>query len=51
MRATKEERSPEVRRLRVYTGVDPRIRNPRQVSRTLRGTKKQAETALSNFLT
>jgi integrase len=35
----------------VYTGVDPHTGNPRQVSRTFRGTKRQADTALSNFLT
>jgi hypothetical protein len=51
MRGTKEERSPGVWRLRVYTGVDPRTGNPRQVSRTFRGTKRQADTALSTFLT
>ncbi len=38
-------------RLRVYTGADPMTGNPRQVSRTFRGTRRQADTALSNFLT
>ena len=51
MRGTKEERAPGVWRLRVYTGADPITGNPRQVTRTFRGTKRQADTALSNFVT
>jgi integrase len=35
----------------VYTGADPVSGNPRQVTRTFRGTRRQADTALSNFLT
>jgi integrase len=35
----------------VYTGADPVTGNPRQVTRTFRGTKRQADTALSNFVT
>jgi integrase len=35
----------------VYTGADPITGNPRQVTRTFRGTKRQADTALSNFVT
>lgn len=35
----------------MYTGADARTGNPRQVSRTFRGTRRQADTALSNFLT
>jgi integrase len=51
MRGTKDERAPGVWRLRVYTGADPVTGNPRQVTRTFRGTKRQADTALSNFVT
>jgi integrase len=51
MRGTKIERSPGVWRLRVYIGDDPATGNPRQVSRTFRGTKKQADTALNAFVT
>jgi integrase len=35
----------------VYTGADPVTGNPRQASRTFRGTKRQADTALNNFVT
>jgi integrase len=51
MRGTKEERSPGVWRLRVFIGRDPVTGNPKQLTRTLRGTKKQAETALAQFVT
>lgn len=51
MRGTKDERSPGVWRLRVFIGRDPVTGNPRQVTRTFRGTKKQADTALAEFLT
>jgi integrase len=34
----------------VYTGADPVTGNPRQVTRTFRGTKRQADTALNNFV-
>jgi integrase len=37
-------------RLRVFIGTDPVTGNPRQVSRTFRGTKKEADTALAAFL-
>lgn len=50
MRGTKEERSPGVWRLRVYIGPDPVTGNARQASRTFRGTKKQADTALAEFV-
>jgi integrase len=50
MRGTKTERSPGVWRLRVYVGSDPVTGNPRQVSRTLKGTKKQADTALAELV-
>lgn len=51
MRGTKDERSPGVWRLRVFIGRDPVTGNPKQVTRTFRGTKKQAETALALFVT
>ncbi len=51
MRGSKDERSPGVWRLRVFTGRDPVTGNPRQVTRTFRGTKKQADTALARFVT
>lgn len=50
MRGTKEERSPGVWRLRVFIGRDPVTGNPKQVTRTFRGTKKQADTALAQFV-
>ncbi len=50
MRGTKDERSPGVWRLRVFIGRDPVTGNPKQVTRTFRGTKKQADTALAQFL-
>ena len=50
MRGTKEERSPGVWRLRVFIGSDPSTGNPRQMSRTFRGPKKQADSALANFV-
>ncbi|HET9075985.1 MAG TPA: site-specific integrase [Acidimicrobiales bacterium] len=50
MRGTKEERSPGVWRLRVFIGSDPVTGNPRQATRTFRGTKKQADSALAEFV-
>src|SRR5579859_5051036 len=50
MRGTKIERSPGVWRLRVFIGSDPVTGNPRQVSRTFKGTKKAADTALAEFV-
>src|SRR5579872_6460927 len=50
MRGSKLERSPGVWRLRVFIGNHPVTGNPRQVTRTFRGTKREAETALSNFV-
>jgi integrase len=50
MRGTKLERSPGVWRLRVFTGSDPVTGHPRQLSRAFRGTKKQADTALAEFV-
>jgi integrase len=51
MQGTKDERSPGVWRLRVFIGRDPVTGNPRQLTRTFRGTKKQADTALAQFVT
>jgi integrase len=50
MRGTKLERSPGVWRLRVFTGTDPVTASPRQASRTFRGTREQADTALAEFV-
>lgn len=50
MRGTKQERSPGVWRLRVFTGIDPGTGNPRQATRTFRGTKKQADSALAELV-
>jgi integrase len=50
MRGTKTERSPGVWRLRVFVGSDPITGNPVQVTRTFKGTKKQADTALAEFV-
>lgn len=38
-------------RLRVFIGPDPGTGNPRQVSRTFKGTRKASDTALANFVT
>jgi integrase len=50
MRGTRTQRSPGVWRLRVFVGSDASTGNPRQVSRTIKGTKEQADTALAGFL-
>jgi integrase len=50
MRGTRTQRSPGVWRLRVFVGSDAATGNPRQLSRTFKGTKKQADTALAGFL-
>ncbi len=50
MRGTRTQRSPGVWRLRVFVGSDASTGNPRQLSRTFKGTKKQADTALAGFL-
>ncbi len=50
MRGTKQERSPGVWRLRVFMGTDPVTGNPRQATRTFRGTKKQADSALAELV-
>jgi integrase len=44
------ERSPGVWRLRVFIGPDPATGNPRQATRTFKGTKRQAATALTDFV-
>lgn len=41
------ERSPGVFRLRVYIGKDPKTGNPRQVDRTFRGSRRDAQRALA----
>jgi hypothetical protein len=51
VRGTRTERSPGVWRLRVFIGTDPVTRNPRQVSRTIRGTEQQADSALAELVT
>ncbi len=50
MRGTKLERSPGVWRLRVFIGTDPLTGNPRQATRTIHGTRKQADSALAEFV-
>ena len=50
VKGTKAEVRPGVWRLRVVTGYSPEGR-PRQASRTFNGTKTQADTALSAFVT
>lgn len=50
MRGTKQERSPGVWRLRVFIGTDPVTGNPRQATRSFRGTKKQADSALAGLV-
>jgi integrase len=50
MKGTMLERSPGVWRLRVYIGDDPATGRPIQVSRTFRGSKKYAQTALAEFV-
>jgi integrase len=45
------EVSPGVWRFRVFVGSDPATGNPRQVSRTFRGTKRQSASALAGFVT
>lgn len=50
-RGTMTERRPGVWRLRVVAGYDPRTGNPKQVSRTVKGTKREAQRALAKFVT
>jgi integrase len=50
VRGTKVEVRPGIWRLRVVTGYDPVSGNPRQVSRTVEGTQRQADTALAAFV-
>jgi integrase len=51
MKGTMTERSPGSWRLRVYIGDDPSTGRPRQATRTFKGTKKHAQTALAEFVT
>jgi hypothetical protein len=50
MRGTRTERSLGGRRLQVFIGSDPITGNPRQVSRTFKGTKEPAAEALTEFV-
>lgn len=50
MRGTKLERSPAVWRPRVFIGTEPLTGNPRQATRTFHGTKRQADSALAEFV-
>ena len=50
VKGTLTERSPGVWRLRVFIGPDPATGNPRQATRTFKGTKRQATTALADFV-
>ncbi|HEX6393908.1 MAG TPA: hypothetical protein VFZ97_10715 [Acidimicrobiales bacterium] len=45
------ERSPGVWRLRVCLGDDRVTGSPRQATRTFKGTKKEADTALAKVVT
>ena len=49
MRGTMTQRSPGTWRLRVVTGYDAEGR-PQQLSRTVQGTKRQAQSALAKFV-
>lgn len=51
MRGSMKERRPGVWRLRVFTGNDPVTGAKRYASRTFSGTQRQAENALSAFVT
>lgn len=51
MRGSMDERRPGIWRLRVYTGKDPVTGRKLHASRTFMGTRRQAETALSRFVT
>ena len=50
-RGTMTERQPGVWRLRVVAAYDPRTGNPKQVSRTVKGSKREAQKALAKFVT
>ena len=50
MKGSLRERSPGVWELRVYTGRDPVTGKERAVSRTFRGGKREASTALSKLV-
>jgi integrase len=51
MKGTMKERTPGTWQLRVYTGTDPRTGNPRQSTKTFKGGKRAAESALASFVT
>jgi integrase len=46
-----KERAPGKWQLRVYIGADPETGNPRQLSRTVKGGKREAQSALAKFVT
>jgi integrase len=50
VRGTKTETRPGVWRLRVVVGYDPKTGNPRQLSKTVRGTKRTADSELARFV-
>ncbi len=50
MKGTMTERSPGTWRRRVYIGHDPATGRPRQATRTFRGSKRQAQTGLAEFV-
>lgn len=45
-----KERVAGTWQLRVYAGRDPKTGNPRQVTKTFHGTKRQAQSALAEFV-
>lgn len=45
------ERQPGVWRLRVVAAYNPGTGNPKQVSRTVKGSKREAQKALAKFVT
>ena len=50
MRGTKRKRSEGVWELRAYVGRDPVTGNPRQVSKTFRGSAREADEALRDLI-
>jgi integrase len=50
VRGTKRKRSEGVWELRVYLGRDPETGNPRQISRSFRGSSRDADSALRDLV-
>ena len=50
MRGTKRKRSEGVWELRAYVGRDPVTGNPKQVSKTFRGSAREADEALRDLI-